>query len=429
MSCSKQSTEPEPKSLVAVDYAWVELGPEGKILARAITPPGECPSIQLDTNTRQMQRRSLTPPPGFEAIQVCEFELPAGTRSASINGQNLAIPSRQPKQIVVLGDTGCRIKGTDIQNCTGLGSGPAWNFHQVAETIAALEPDLIIHVGDYHYRESPCPPGNKNCEGSPYGYNWASWEADFFQPAKTLLPRAAWVFVRGNHEDCERAWKGWFYFLDPRPLPTDPWQEAECQQYTDPYRVPTDDLSILVMDTAEIPDDYAAEPNPKTVARYAEEFTVMDELAATEKTAWLTTHRPFWAVASYLDTKTQTPQIAFTDLTLQAALKASVDGGIPDVVKLLIAGHIHLFELLTFTDGRPPQLVFGGGGTELDPPITDSLLDKNPSVLQELGVEKQNIKTVHEIDFAVIESASRGWKVTIKRADGRDVTSFAVDSN
>ena len=146
MSCSKQSTEPEPKSLVAVDYAWVELGPEGKILARAITPPGECPSIQLDTNTRQMQRRSLTPPPGFEAIQVCEFELPAGTRSASINGQNLAIPSRQPKQIVVLGDTGCRIKGTDIQNCTGLGSGPAWNFHQVAETIAALEPDLIIHV-------------------------------------------------------------------------------------------------------------------------------------------------------------------------------------------------------------------------------------------------------------------------------------------
>ena len=45
----------------------------------------------------------------------------------------------------------------------------------------------MIHVGDYIYREDPCPAGDEGCAGSPYGDNWPTWEADFFEPAGAAL--------------------------------------------------------------------------------------------------------------------------------------------------------------------------------------------------------------------------------------------------
>ena len=436
LSCTDDPTIPAAEDDTAsTDYLWVVLGPEGNALARTVTyGSGGCPTIQLDGTSHTMTLRTATPPPGFEDIQVCEFAIPSGTASASIDGQALAVPAASPQKIVVVGDTGCRVKGEDIQNCTGVveeSLGPAWNFATVAKSIRAVEPDLIVHVGDYHYREfGTC---DARCEQSNIGYTWASWEADFFRPARSLLSQAPWVFIRGNHEDCgqdmssARAWKGWFYLLDPGTLPDDPWTWENCQDYTDPYRVPAGPQDILVMDTAEIPDDYAAVPDPGTVARYAQEFTIIDGLADKQTPAWITTHRPFWAIASFLDNGL--PKLALTDLTLQAALEQSGDRGIPASIKMLIAGHVHQFEKLAFTDGRPPQLVFGGGATELDPEITDSLLDANPSVLEELGVDKQDLTFIHNIDFGMIEPAANGWAVTIKNADGEDETTFVVRAN
>ncbi len=79
----------------------------------------------------------------------------------------------------------------------------------------------MIHVGDYVYRETPCPEGNTTCAGSPWGYGWDVWNADFFEPAAPLLANAPWLVVRGNHENCARAGEGWLRFLDPLPMETD----------------------------------------------------------------------------------------------------------------------------------------------------------------------------------------------------------------
>jgi phosphodiesterase/alkaline phosphatase D-like protein len=78
----------------------------------------------------------------------------------------------------VIGDTGCRLKLADnyFQSCS---DSEKWAFRSMVEAAAKTKPDLVIHVGDYHYRENACPEGNKDCAGSPWGYGWDTWKADF----------------------------------------------------------------------------------------------------------------------------------------------------------------------------------------------------------------------------------------------------------
>ncbi|MFX8797610.1 metallophosphoesterase, partial [Acinetobacter baumannii] len=85
----------------------------------------------------------------------------------------------------------------------------AWPFKLGATLSASLKPDLVLHVGDFHYREKPCPAGNDGCAGSPWGDNWDVWREDFFAPADSLLRAAPWIMVRGNHELCDRGGHGW----------------------------------------------------------------------------------------------------------------------------------------------------------------------------------------------------------------------------
>ena len=103
----------------------------------------------------------------------------------------------------------------------------------------------------------PAPDGNPKCRGSPWGYGWDAWNADFFAPARDLLAAAPWVFVRGNHESCARAGQGWWRFLDPRPLVNG----RDCNDaandvrgdYSDPYAVPLSaDTQLVVFDSSRV---------------------------------------------------------------------------------------------------------------------------------------------------------------------------------
>jgi hypothetical protein len=144
------------------------------------------------------------------------------------------------RRIVLVGDTGCRLKKAEDawQACN---DPEAWTFAEVARAAAAAHPDLVLHVGDYHYRENACPEGHAGCTGSPWAYGWDAWDADFFSPAAPLLAAAPWVMVRGNHEECARAGQGWWLLLDPHPLSgntgcADPAQDADGN-HTLPYAV------------------------------------------------------------------------------------------------------------------------------------------------------------------------------------------------
>jgi phosphodiesterase/alkaline phosphatase D-like protein len=80
--------------------------------------------------------------------------LPSGITSAVVDGLPLPLPKTYPQRLVVVGDTGCRLKDEEaFQACH---DAQAWPFESIARSAARWRPDLVIHLGDYLYRESPC---------------------------------------------------------------------------------------------------------------------------------------------------------------------------------------------------------------------------------------------------------------------------------
>jgi hypothetical protein len=336
---------PEPsESARSLPPAWLEFGPEGRLIARIIVE-GECPPLVVDGLDVDMARRA----PASDAFPVvaCEATVPFGTRSASVLNQALPLPQGSIRRIAVIGDTGCRVNDWEkkFQACN---DPEAWPFAQIAQTVADWDPDLIVHVGDYLYRESPCPAEMAGCQGNPHGDNWATWNADFFTPAASLLGVAPWLFMRGNHETCDRNPVGWFTFLDARRY------QPACQRFTEPYVTTLNGLSFAVVDSAEASDE---RDTPEETAEYGRQFHLLAEMAPPG--SWLVTHRPVWGI---LEGKER--EFDVENATYAAATEGSRKGDFA----LVLSGHIHAAESIAFDESsdRAPQLVSGNAGTALD---------------------------------------------------------------
>jgi hypothetical protein len=382
--------------------AWVTLGPEGSVLARAITSDAVCPSLTADARTIPTTVHAR-PDSSAYPVLVCQAVVPTGARAASVAGLRLALPTGSPRRIVVIGDAGCRLSADDPpQACN---DPRAWPFAAVARSAAAWGPDLVIHEGDYIYREAPCPRGVAGCAGSPWGYNWPTWDADFFAPAEPLLRAAPWVFVRGNHELCRRAGFGWFRFLDPRPIP-----EGGCQDFTEPYAASSGDRRFVVFDVANASDTNTP---PDQVAEYRAQFARLGALAGAD--AWLALHRPLWGIVPrFCDSPIQG-----TNPTLQAASGNSL----PATVRLILAGHIHNFEAVSFAD-RQPQFVVGNSGTSLDPAIDEPLVG-----LEVGGAPVTAATTLHRFGYMTLEPSGGDWLATVRDVDGQPMASCPIAGN
>ena len=207
--------------------SWVEFASDGSLSVRSIAAAGAaCPAITADGAAVVARPRAA--PNSVFPVQVCEAGVPARTAGLTAGGATLPALPAQVNRIVVIGDTGCRVEGRSVQDCN---DPVAWPFAAIARAAAVRRPDLVIHVGDYYYREGACPAGRSGCAGTPHGDAWPTWQADFFQPAMPLLAAAPWVMVRGNHEACRRGGVGWFRLLDPGA------PRADCVDRTPPYRL------------------------------------------------------------------------------------------------------------------------------------------------------------------------------------------------
>jgi len=408
--------------------AYVVLGAKGPV-ARAIVIPDAnknippCPRITVDNTPNDMIVRA-EPDGGNFNIRVCEFVLGSAT-SATIGDQKLPLPPSNLNSIAVFGDTGCRLKagknaalaakdpdevdeveeGGKYQDCND----PVdWPFAYMSGRIAKAKPDLVVHVGDYYYRESACPPGNSGCDGSPHGDNWDSWAADFFTPAALLLKAAPWIVVRGNHEDCGRGGPGYARLLDPRPANEMP---AQCEKIISQYSVTVGGQTFIVLDSSDAKDECSS-PKDCNSEDYTRQFEAM---RPPRPGTWLITHKPIWGFTQKKD-KSGEPKLGRRNSTLQFAV-AKWKGVPPKDIDLVLSGHIHLWEALSFDpNGRPPQLVLGNGSTELAKKITLPLNGRKIGG-RTVGVD---VATDHLFGYTLFAPSQRGkhWKATSYDACG-----------
>ena len=257
-------------ALTAGQYGDQPLSTTPTLLARAVVSDGNCPFLVIDGSMRlTMKTRftgaQLTSNPGTAgytnantasypqyfvsptatspgnfpdgtakattAWGECEAVVPAGHTTATVGGVDLKLPVANPQRILILADTGCRMAKANQQNCHDPAGFP---FAALSNYEAQFKPDLIIHVGDYFYRDTNCvvpaagttpamefttgcsDPTNANFE--TFGDTFDSWNADVLYPGATLLAAAPWVMARGNHESCGRGARGWYALLDAKPF-------------------------------------------------------------------------------------------------------------------------------------------------------------------------------------------------------------------
>lgn len=371
--------------------AWVQYT-VGGVEARAVVRDG-CPAIRIDGRSVDMVERAA--PTALHNNTVCAAELPRGVRSVRLNGGPLPLPVEQPKRIVIMGDTGCRLsKGHGLyQECN---NDSLWPFAHVAKSVEAAAPDLIIYTGDYIYREDACLHGDKGCENSPYGKNQATWEADWFIPAKPVHAAAPLVLIRGNHETCKRAGTGWFRYLDARPPPA-----TGCKDSTDPWVIPFNAMQVAVMDVANTKDRDGKSLAPL----FTKQLELLDD--QLHEPAWIAAHRPFWGFGADDDSGERvTPTKQLQDAVREA--------GLPDETRLLIGAHIHLAEVLDFGPARPPQLVVANSGTQLVPRVDP------PDGID--GVAIQSHEVIYQYGFVTMSSERTDrWSVTFNDLEGREL--------
>lgn len=279
-------------------------------------------------------------------------------------------------RIVVLGDTGCRVKGKAVQPCDDA----HWPLNSLAIHAADKHPDLVIHVGDYLYRET-CPNDAASCPGFNHGNNWATWSDDFFTPARALLEAAPWVIVRGNHEICSRAGGlGWAQLLSP-----DHNAPAGCPATVAPYAVSLPGGPRLVIaDSANDADDGPLGAQARPLAAL---------MTGSPPALWLLTHKPFPSARAF---------------------RAVVPDG---VTALVLSGHVHDFGSYQFGGAPGSQMIVGTGGTALSKPKTfKNDIAPAPSLVEKFGY------------LLLVRDGDR-WTATLYGAGDQPISSCTINGS
>jgi hypothetical protein len=384
---------------------------DSNFLCPTVSLVGQTSSIPLTMTTRDN--------PNHFPVLVCETVV-GFDQQYQLNFADKRVPLAMAKskieRIAVFGDTGCKtaeVKKGKKQGCQP--GSPAQPFKSLADSAAKTPPDVVLHMGDYNYRGTsgdiyfnqiesgqlvqklqwpydagdgltqPDHCGTKAPFYSQSAVNsnrpdiWANWHDDLFKPAKKLMAAAPWIVARGNHELCSRAGPGYFYFLDPNSNLLKGQQQISCpmpQLHQDAlsnsvvipsYKVSFDKLDVAVIDSTNACDSYNDSP---FAAVYEQVFKGLSTLVSNKNT-WLVTHRPIWGVQSY-DATTSVAcaagdtQYSCVNQMMQQAIATQPSKNLPEAVKLVVTGHMHTFESVSFINSkRAPNIIVGSSGVEL----------------------------------------------------------------
>lgn len=417
------------------------MGANNQATVRALTRAATCPAMAWDGQNLQAmtvrapaqtigQRGGSAQADSKQAVfdvLTCEAAWPVNAKAATIDGRPVPAPKADIQRIVIVADTGCRMKGSEnaFQACN---DAKEWPWAQVVQSAAATRPDLVIHIGDIHYRESPCPPGNAGCAGSPWGYGYDAWQADLFKPAKALLEAAPWVFVRGNHESCFRAGQGWFRFVDSQPFTAgrscNDAKLDEDADYSNPYAVSiSPQTQLVVFDSSKTSGKPYTAKDP-AFAKYTANLKAVDALTHQKPQSFFLSHHPLLAIAPGKGTDKIKPGGSGG---LLSVFEASYPKRLlPDGVAVAMHGHLHYFESLSFKTAHPASLVMGNSGSVNEGGIPTHVPANTEAYP---GAIIADYAATAEYGFATLDrvGATANWLLTEYTAAGKPVFRCSVD--
>jgi hypothetical protein len=365
---------------------------------RAIVSDEACPTMRIDGVAAAMQIRAEAND-DFPNL-ACELVTDATVASAELDDLRFPLKPENVERIVILGDTGCRLKkGDPIQACA---DPVAWPFATIANSVAATEADLAIHAGDLHYREMKCP--DPAVCGTLFGDNWATWQADFFAPAQTMLTAHPFVIARGDHEVCKRAWIGYLRYLAPHTIRT----PLMCDNFYDSYVVDFEDLQLAVLDSSTRSRSHYTWDRLREMR--GQFVTALPHL---DRETYVVTHAPIWG---YGRTKPKATDFG----TLETIQREAFATMMPRLVSAVISGDLHFAQIVN-ADGNPTQITIGNSGVELySTPEGHS---------NEVAVGKGVTGSVYgynDFGFGVIERGADGGSLTLHDKNGKVVATCSV---
>ncbi len=434
-ACAQRPPPAPPPVPLGLQQAWVQAVAGPGWVVRALTDEAACPALQWPGGQAPMAQRSEpgeaapqaapTPPDGKPAsftLRACEAPWPAGVASVQLGQFTLRAPARELRRIVVLGDTGCRLNAASEawQPCNDPGQ---WPFARIVARAVALKPDLVVHVGDYHYRESPCPAGQPGCAASPWGYGDDAWQADFFRPARPLLAAAPWVFVRGNHESCRRAGQAWLRYLDAEPGParacTPGADGVDEGDFTAPFAVPLSPRSqLIVFDSAEVG---SRTPPRGSVAwhRWRQQLDTVAQLAGQRAQSLFVSHHPSLAFGPSASGRPAPARSGLTPL-LQDAQPGRL---FPPGVQATLHGHLHIHQLLGFASNHPATLVIGNGGSAAEGRLDASAAQRAQPLP---GARVETVQSHTDFGFSLLSATPQGWQLQAYDTLGQPLASCTL---
>ena len=394
-----------------------------------------CPSIP---SVETMQAR-VNPDPANFPITVCEGLYAASTPTA-IPGSALTLPAvdRSPEKVVVIGDTGYKSKQLTEKD--------GWVFPELAAQAAKEAPDLVLHMGDYNYSGTPgtiqvdgqtvqvydagdnTTQGLCRIPGAYYGQNsagsdspdsWGAWKSNLFDAAQSLMSAAPFVFARGNHELCSRAGTGWFYLLDANsPLLGKYAAQLSCPSADNPtptlsaapFLLQLEPINLLMVDAANACDSGLLNRDD-----YVNQFALAKQLqrnAAKAKQNWLVIHRPIWGIDKRDDVGAcgANPDDKYCHVT-QTLRSADQATGLSDGVDLVLSGHMHRFQAVSFkSKSHAQQLILGNGGVKL--------ASLHPKTTKKLKIDghKATVMGVKQFGYLSMALDKSNWSGVLKGA-------------
>lgn len=433
-----------------------------------------CPTVsaQGDTATTSMITREN---PNNFSVLVCEALIGFDqTYQINFSDQSITLPMAKsnPVNIQVFGDSGCKEKdcaiGTPAEPFKSLADAGAaekpdlvlhmgdFNYRGTSgktyfsqrNASGQIEQSLQwpYDAGDGLSQADHCgqDPGTPYYSQSATNSNrpdiWRNWNDDLFMSGQNLMAAAPWITARGNHELCSRAGPGYFYFMDANTNLTDGGQQLSCPLpdinksalqntvQTPSYKVSFNNLDIVVVDSANACDSYADSPFE---AVYRKTFAEVTDLVSgsgasssgltststPNKNTWLVTHRPIWGVEPYETGSTACSadnQYACINQMMQQAIAAQPAKALPENIELVISGHMHKFESVSFSDeDRPANLIVGPSGVSLA-----SGQPYGKAKVEVDGLNAQIVSTSNQIQFEGDSYSAFGFLTMQLASDG-----------